>query len=195
MVKELSVFEAWLYPYNFDPLKPHFYIVKLGFTGVCIIFFLFLLKTIDCWYSLEPPLTSNHNLIFKQKYDKKITHCRLICGEIFNIFEKACCLNATMKLCVYTVFRWAARSGTQGRCPNAVSTPVRQSEKHILCDLDRPKSNNRVHCRSATLANCRMISIRWPHVMFTFCFGFVFVFCYKENFNNAFNKLPNHHER
>ena len=24
--------------YNFDPLKPHFYIVKLGFTGVDIIF-------------------------------------------------------------------------------------------------------------------------------------------------------------
>ena len=24
--------------YNFDTLKPHFYIVKLGFTGVCIIF-------------------------------------------------------------------------------------------------------------------------------------------------------------
>ena len=24
--------------YNFDPLKPQFYIVKLGFTGVCIIF-------------------------------------------------------------------------------------------------------------------------------------------------------------
>ena len=30
--------------YNFDPLKLHFYIVKLGFTGVNIIF-LFLLKT------------------------------------------------------------------------------------------------------------------------------------------------------
>ena len=30
--------------YNFDTLKPHFYIVKLGFTGVYIIF-LFLLKT------------------------------------------------------------------------------------------------------------------------------------------------------
>ena len=29
--------------YNVDPLKPHFYIVKLGFTGVYIIF-LFLLK-------------------------------------------------------------------------------------------------------------------------------------------------------
>ena len=28
--------------YNFDPLKPHFYIVKLGFTGVYIIFFIFV---------------------------------------------------------------------------------------------------------------------------------------------------------
>ena len=27
-----------IYLYNFDPLKPHFYIVKLGFTGVYIIF-------------------------------------------------------------------------------------------------------------------------------------------------------------
>ena len=27
-----------MYLYNFDPLKPHFYIVKLGFTGVYIIF-------------------------------------------------------------------------------------------------------------------------------------------------------------
>ena len=39
--------------YNFDPLKPHFYIVKLGLTGVYIIFFLFffLLENIDCGYS------------------------------------------------------------------------------------------------------------------------------------------------
>ena len=27
--------------YNFDPLKPHFYIVKLGNTGVYIIFLIF----------------------------------------------------------------------------------------------------------------------------------------------------------
>ena len=26
------------YLYNFDPLKPHFYVVKLGLTGVYIIF-------------------------------------------------------------------------------------------------------------------------------------------------------------
>ena len=33
--------------YNFDPLKPYFYIAELGFTGVYIIF-LFLLKNTDC---------------------------------------------------------------------------------------------------------------------------------------------------
>ena len=31
--------------YNFDPLKPHFYIVKLGFRGVYIIFSYFYSKT------------------------------------------------------------------------------------------------------------------------------------------------------
>ena len=40
--------------YNNDPLKLHFYIVKLGFTGVYIIF-LFLLKNIICGYSVELP--------------------------------------------------------------------------------------------------------------------------------------------
>ena len=43
------------YLYNFDPLKPHFYIVKLGFTGVYIIFVMSAQKNIDCGYSLEPP--------------------------------------------------------------------------------------------------------------------------------------------
>ena len=32
------VFITKTYLYNFDPLKPYFYIVKLGFTGVYIIF-------------------------------------------------------------------------------------------------------------------------------------------------------------
>ena len=61
------------YLYNFDPLKPHFYVVKLGFTGVYIIF-LISAQNIDCGYSLEPPreavLTSIHNLCFEQKYEK-----------------------------------------------------------------------------------------------------------------------------
>ena len=45
---------------NVDPLKPHFYIVKLGFTGVYFIF-LFPLKNIDCGYSLEPPRRGGSN--------------------------------------------------------------------------------------------------------------------------------------
>ena len=43
--------------YNFDALKPHFYIVKLGFIGVYIIF-LISAQNIDCGYSLEPPRQS-----------------------------------------------------------------------------------------------------------------------------------------
>ena len=35
--------------YNFDPLKPHFYIVKLGFTGYTL-FFSYFAKNIDCGY-------------------------------------------------------------------------------------------------------------------------------------------------
>ena len=46
--------------YNFDPLKPHFYIVKLGFTGVYIIF-LISAPNIDCGYSLEPPRRGGSN--------------------------------------------------------------------------------------------------------------------------------------
>ena len=38
-------------PCNKYPLKPHFYIVKLGYAGV-YLFFLFLLQNIDCGYSL-----------------------------------------------------------------------------------------------------------------------------------------------
>ena len=59
--------------YNFDPLKPHFYIVKLGFTGVYIIF-LISAQNIDCGYSLEPPRRGGSNeypnLCFEQKYKK-----------------------------------------------------------------------------------------------------------------------------
>ena len=46
--------------YNFDPIKHHFYIVKLGFTGVYIIF-LISAQNIDCGYSLEPPRQGGSN--------------------------------------------------------------------------------------------------------------------------------------
>ena len=46
--------------YNVDPLKPHFYMVKLGFTGVYIIFLIFA-QNIDDGNSLEPPRRSGSN--------------------------------------------------------------------------------------------------------------------------------------
>ena len=46
--------------YNFDPLKPLFYVVKLGFTGVYINF-LISVQNIDCGYSLEPPRRGGSN--------------------------------------------------------------------------------------------------------------------------------------
>ena len=62
------------YLYNFDPLKPHFYIVKLGFTGVYIIF-LITAQNMDCGYSLEPPRRGGsneyNNPCFEQKYENK----------------------------------------------------------------------------------------------------------------------------
>ena len=58
LVKHDSITKT--YPYNFDPLKPHVYIVKLGFTGVYIIF-LISAQNIDCGYSLEPPRRGGSN--------------------------------------------------------------------------------------------------------------------------------------
>ena len=57
-IKGLPITKTRLY--NFDPLKPHFYIVKLGFTGVYIIF-LISAQNIDCGYSLEPPRWGGSN--------------------------------------------------------------------------------------------------------------------------------------
>ena len=51
-ILELSITKTRLY--NFDPFKPLFFIVKLGFTGVFIIF-LISAQNIDCGYLLEPP--------------------------------------------------------------------------------------------------------------------------------------------
>ena len=59
-------------------MKPHFYVVKLGFIGVYIIF-LISVQNIDCGYSLEPPRRGGsnecHNLCFEQKYEKYHKFC------------------------------------------------------------------------------------------------------------------------
>ena len=46
--------------YNFDTLKPHFYIVKLGFSGVYFIY-LISAENMGCWYLLEPPRRGGSN--------------------------------------------------------------------------------------------------------------------------------------
>ena len=61
---------------NSDPLKPHFYIVKLGFTGVYIIFHIFA-QNIDCGYSLELPRRGGSN-----EYPQT-----MFCAEIWKISE------------------------------------------------------------------------------------------------------------
>ena len=55
--------------YNIEPLKPHFYIVKLGFIGVYIIF-LISAQNIDCGYSLELGSNEYPQSMFKQKFEK-----------------------------------------------------------------------------------------------------------------------------
>ena len=62
------------YHYENKPIQVYwkFYNQKIeNFQIKILIFFLFLLKNIDCGYSLEPPrrgsLTSTHNLCFEQK--------------------------------------------------------------------------------------------------------------------------------
>ena len=80
--------------YNFDPLKPHFYIVKLGFTGVYIIF-LISAQNIDCGYAVEPPRRGGSNEYPQSMFWAEIwkiseflsENFHFFGGKIFNIFE------------------------------------------------------------------------------------------------------------
>ena len=85
------------YLYNLDPLKAHFYTVKLGFTGVHT-FFLMSAKNIDCGYSLDPPRRGGFNeypqsmfwaeKIKKKKYQIFLSeNFQFLGGEMFIIFE------------------------------------------------------------------------------------------------------------
>ena len=81
-------------PYNVDPLKPHFYIVKLGFTGVYIIFHISA-QNIDCGYSLELPWRGGSNeypqSMFLSRHKKNIRifiwNISYFAGKFSSIFE------------------------------------------------------------------------------------------------------------
>ena len=72
--------------YNFDPLKPHFYIVKLGFTGVYIIFLISAQKH-RLWYSLEPPRRGGSNEYPQSMFWAEIWKISLFLSENFQFFE------------------------------------------------------------------------------------------------------------
>ena len=55
-----SITKTCLYNIDPPPLNPTFYIVKLGLQGYTL-FFLILLKNVDCGYSLEPPHRGGSN--------------------------------------------------------------------------------------------------------------------------------------
>ena len=90
----IQYFITKTYLYYFDPLKPYFYIVKLGFTGVYIIF-LISAQNIDCGYSLEPPRRGGSNEYPQSMFWAEIWKISEIFiwkflffgGKIFIIFE------------------------------------------------------------------------------------------------------------
>ena len=70
---------------NFNPIKPHFYIVKLGFTGVYIIF-LISAKNIFCGYSLEPPRRGGSIEYPQSMFWAEICKRSLFLSENFQVF-------------------------------------------------------------------------------------------------------------
>ena len=97
--------------YNFDPLKPRFYIVKLGFTGVYIIFLISAQKH-RLWVLVRTAsvLTSTHNLCFEQKYEKYQNF--LI--ENFHFFVVKFSVYLNRHVFVMILDHWSMSSGEMG---------------------------------------------------------------------------------
>ena len=72
--------------YNIDPLKPHFYIVKLEFTRVYIIFI--SAENLDCGYSLEPPRRGGSNEYPQSMFSAEIRkNIRVFLSQNFQFLE------------------------------------------------------------------------------------------------------------
>ena len=74
-------------PCNEYPLKPHFYIVKLGYAGV-YLFFLFLLQNIDCGYLLEPARRGGSNVYPQSMFWAKIRKISKFLSENFHFCKQ-----------------------------------------------------------------------------------------------------------
>ena len=73
------------YLYNFDPLKPHFYTVKVGFTGVYRMF-LISAQNINCGYLLEPPQRGGSNEYQQSMFWAEIWKISEFWSENFHFF-------------------------------------------------------------------------------------------------------------
>ena len=95
-MKLLSITETCLY--NIDPLKPHFYIVKLGFTGVDITFLISAQKHRLCvLVRAEAVLTSTHTPClsrYMKKYQNLYLKFFIHSGKNFSLLEQVCFLHA-----------------------------------------------------------------------------------------------------
>ena len=69
---------------NVDLFKPHFYIVKLGFTGVYVIFHISAQKH-RLWYSLEPPRRGGSNEYPQSMFGVEIGKISAFLSENFHI--------------------------------------------------------------------------------------------------------------
>ena len=95
------------YLYNFDPLQSHFYLVKLGFTGVNIIF-LISAQNIDCGYSLEPPVLSRNMKNIKIFYLKIFIFLTIKLSVYLN--RRVFIMVDPISLCEVTQTSWRSRS-------------------------------------------------------------------------------------
>ena len=71
--------------YNFDPLKPHFYIVKLGFYRG-IHYFSYFAQKHRLWYSLEPPRRGGSNKYPQSMFWAEIWKISEFLSENFHFF-------------------------------------------------------------------------------------------------------------
>ena len=92
--------------YNFDPLKPHFYIKKLGFTGVYIIFLISALN-IDCGYSLEPPRPGGSNGYPQSIFWAEIWKIEEFLSENFHFWVVK--FSVYLNRLVFVMMRWLIR--------------------------------------------------------------------------------------
>ena len=97
------------YLYNFDPLKPHFYIVKLGFTGVYIIFLISAQKR-RLWYSLELPHRGGSNEYPQSMFWAEIWKISVFLSENFQFLEVK--FSIYLNRHVFVMCKWRALSYT-----------------------------------------------------------------------------------